>query len=97
MSRQKKTKQRKIIADLRRKIDTAATLSPQVTASKEAQTRVFSFTSAPSRSITTPDSHTYLGTDIKKTSLLTLILLAAQLLLYYLLHTKIISIGTITF
>ncbi len=98
MSKDKKTRQQKVIADLRRKlnntknnqISTVPTVSlKSVNLSQISMTKP-TFTS-------TINSGAYLISDLKRTTFLTAILVGAEIILLFLLKHKIINLSMLQF
>ena len=107
MAKKKKTRQQKIIADLRRQLYTSQTKYAPLEIKTEKNTQSVSITlpKQPSLNTTIPkipapaftNTYPYLAKDLKKTAILTTAIFAAQLILFFTLVNHIIVIPGLTY
>lgn len=94
MAKQKKTRQEKIIADLRRQLTQTkrklptSIISPSISLTAQPQYNM---------PIKTAFPHSYLLPDLTKTSLVTSIILIGEFVLFFLLKKQILVLPMITF
>jgi hypothetical protein len=88
MARQRKTRQQKIIAGLRRKVSTIEAKSPP--SHIHISEIIPSVSSTSIR--TEPSNYAYVIKDLRKTGILTFAIIGAQLLLFFLLRNRMISL-----
>jgi hypothetical protein len=100
MAKKKKTRQQKIIADLRRQIPTSQNLTVSYEPKREAEkiqiTQLPKVSTFKNPGITTINP-TYLIKDLQKTTILSLAIVAGQFILLFLLKNHIISIGGLSY
>ncbi|MEK9178807.1 MAG: hypothetical protein AAB801_03435 [Patescibacteria group bacterium] len=90
MSKKKKTLKQKIVADLRHaqyKLETADSDEAELSSSVSIQTHQTPI----------PATYAFLASDLRKTGLISLSIIASQIILYFLLVKKIIVLPFITY
>lgn len=94
MAKKKKTRQQKIIADLRRKIEPE---TPEI--SKETIKKQHSIpqTGGSSGAKINTSLYPYLAADLKRTGILTSAVVLAQIILYFLLTNNILNIPRLSY
>lgn len=95
MSRQKKTRQQKIIAELRRKLSVKAPVevSPEFVVKEPSPSKLTQI-NQPLK--TTPSlTYSYLLPDLLKTTILTMSIITLQLILFFLLKARLIVLPTL--
>ena len=93
----RKTKQQKKLADLRRH-QTLQRSTPSVSLSDlPSQKKSVTYQISPSPTTNATFTHAYLTSDLKKTGHVTFIVLAAQILLYYLLKNHILTLPNVSY
>ena len=99
----RKTKQQKMIADLKRKIQSKESVSPsQTSASPVHGTTTFTFSAPKNTTSYTPrvQSHALYAlpfADLKKTAIVTSTVLIAQVILFFLLRHHIITLPMVNY
>ncbi len=98
MSKRKKTRQAKIISDLRRKIAQTDITPPAQVVSPHRHEQFTSATySMPKKVYTDEYSNTHIIKDLQKTTLVTIGILAVEAVLFLLLKNQLLSIPIIGF
>lgn len=99
MSKRKKTRQQKIIADLRRQVHITKKTTTDTTLQSAYEDRPYvvpeKFTPPKNISMQTysaPYEHTHLQKDVRKTMILTSSIVACELLLFFLVQNRIVSL-----
>lgn len=97
MSKRKKTRQQKIIADLRRQVQTTGKTAPNTGDESAHEDKIYvipeKFTSPKNiseQTYSTPYEHTHLQKDLRKTMILTTSIVVCELLLFFLMQNRII-------
>lgn len=102
----RKTKQQKIIADLRRKVQVNQPIDASKTSSKNLETikHTSTFTFTAPRNVTTqnafassPQTSRLLAADLQKTGIVTSIIIIAEVILFFLLKQHIITIPMVNY
>lgn len=96
MSRHKKTRQQKVIADLRRKLTTIDTPSSETLKQKLSVKPAFSYTTPPSSALSS-SSLPYLKQEIRTILILTALLIITEIILYILLTKQILTIPMVSY
>ncbi len=93
----RKTRQEKIIADLRRKLQTTHLTSSSTSMSLPSKPNREIYTVLPQKKSLVVFEKLYILTDLRKTAIVTLSIIVFEMILYFLLQKHIISLANLRF